>query len=469
MYGFQSQHRRRIEMLIDACLTILAFVSAYGLRGMFGTLPPGPLAHLALLPVIVPIWGFLLIFFRAYRSPGEASIVELCLATVRAVTAGLVLLLALVFLLRAHEVSRSIVITFGILDCLALLAVRLARVWRFRWALERGEKHRRVLIVGTGNRAERLAGKLVQTSNWGIDIVGFLDTDPAFVGKLIRGAPVLGTLDDITAILRDQVVDEVVLAIPRGMIGVAEKVVLACEEEGVRVRLMADLFEINVARMVLDEFDDLPLLTFEPVAQEEWKLLLKRATDLGLTLLSMPVLLPLVAVVAVAIKWDSPGPAFFNQLRVGQNKRRFLLYKFRTMAEGSEQRQGEFEHLNEARGPIFKITNDPRVTRVGRFLRRTSLDEIPQLFNVIRGEMSLVGPRPMSVRDVNLFDRGIQRKRFSVKPGLTCLWQVSGRSNLPFEKWLELDLWYIEHWSLLLDLKILLRTIPAVLRGTGAR
>ena len=182
----------------------------------------------------------------------------------------------------------------------------------------------------------------------------------------------------------------------------------------------------------------------------------------------MFLLLPLMAMIAAAIKVDSSGPVFFKQLRVGQNKRRFMLYKFRTMVDGSEHRQSEFEHLNEAEGPIFKIANDPRATRVGRFLRRTSLDELPQLLNVLRGEMGLVGPRPMSLRDVNLFDRGIQRKRFSVKPGITCLWQVSGRSRLPFAKWLELDLWYIEHWSLLLDVKILFRTIPAVLRGTGA-
>jgi exopolysaccharide biosynthesis polyprenyl glycosylphosphotransferase len=244
--------------------------------------------------------------------------------------------------------------------------------------------------------------------------------------------------------------------------------VLACEEEGVKVRLMADLFSINAARMVLDQFDDVPLLTFETVAQEEWKLLLKRVMDLGLTLLVMPVVLPLMGVIALAIRCDSSGPALFKQLRVGQSKRRFLLYKFRTMVEGSERLQSDLEHLNEAQGPIFKIANDPRVTRVGRFLRATSLDELPQLLNVLRGQMSLVGPRPMSLRDVNLFDRGIQRKRFSVRPGLTGLWQVSGRSRLPFSQWLELDLSYIANWSLLLDLKILFRTIPAVLRGTGA-
>jgi exopolysaccharide biosynthesis polyprenyl glycosylphosphotransferase len=455
-------------MLIDACLTVLTFGVAYGLRSALAG-HPSLLPHLALLPIIVPVWAFMLVFFRAYRSPDEASTLDVSLATVRAVGGGLVVLLALVFLLKVNEVSRTIVVSFGLLNCVALIGARVFRDLAFRRALELGEKHRRVLIVGTGKRAERLTDRLLEKSEWGIEIVGYLDSDPTAVGRTIRGSRVLGTLDEITSILRDHVIDEVALAIPRGMIGIAEKVVRACEEEGLKVRLMADLFEINVARMVLDGFDDMPLLTFEPVAQEEWKLLLKRAIDLTLTLAAMPLVLPVLAVIAVAIKRDSPGPVFFKQLRVGQNKRRFLLYKFRTMVDGSEQRQSEVEHLNEAQGPIFKISNDPRVTRVGWFLRRTSLDELPQLLNVLRGEMSLVGPRPMSVRDVNRFDRGIQRKRFSVMPGVTCLWQVSGRSNLPFSRWLELDLWYIEHWGLLLDLKILLRTVPAVLMGTGAR
>ena len=467
MFEQQIQQQRREEMLIDTCLTVAAFLTALALRTAFVG-QPALLPHLALLPIILPIWAFLLVFFRAYRSSGEASALDLSLATIRAVGGGLVLLLTMVFLLKAHEISRAIVVSFGVLDCIVLIAARLFRALTFRRALELGEKHRRVLVVGTGKRAERLVRTLRRRFEWGIDIVGFLDSDPTVSGKFVLGAQVLGTLDEISTVLRDHVVDEVVLAIPRGMIGIVEKVVRACEEEGVRVSLMADLFEVTVARMVLDEVEELPLLTFEPVAQEEWKLFLKRAMDLGLALAAMPVLLPLMAAISVAIRSDSAGPILFKQLRVGQNKRRFLLYKFRTMIDGSEQRQSEFEHLNEAKGPIFKIANDPRVTRVGWFLRRTSLDELPQLFNVIRGEMSLVGPRPMSIRDVNLFDRGIQRKRFSVKPGITCLWQVSGRSTLPFAKWLELDIWYIEHWSLLLDLKILLRTIPSVLKGTGA-
>jgi exopolysaccharide biosynthesis polyprenyl glycosylphosphotransferase len=469
MFGYQTQHRRRVEMLVDACVTVLAFVTAYLLRSAVVGGHAALLPHLALLPVIGPMWAFLLVFFRAYRSPADTSVLELALAPMRAVGGGLVLLLTLVFLLKANDVSRTIVVSFGALDCALLVGVRLARVLAFRRALARGENRRRVLIVGTGNRAARLARAFGHKPDMGMQIVGYLDTDPMVVGQAILGARVLGTLDEITSVLASHVVDEVVLAIPRGMIGVAEKVVRACEEEGVKVRLMADLFEVNVARMALDEFEDVPLLSFEPVAQEEWKLFLKRVTDIGLTLAAMPLVLPLMTVVAAAIKWDSPGPVLFRQWRVGQNKRQFVLYKFRTMVDGSERLQAGVEHLNEASGPIFKIANDPRVTRVGRILRRTSLDELPQLFNVLRGDMSLVGPRPMSVRDVSLFDRGVQRKRFSVRPGISCLWQVSGRSDLPFSKWLELDLWYIEHWSLLLDLRILLQTIPAVLRGTGAR
>jgi exopolysaccharide biosynthesis polyprenyl glycosylphosphotransferase len=273
---------------------------------------------------------------------------------------------------------------------------------------------------------------------------------------------------DISSVLKGNVIDEVTLAIPRAMIPDVDKIAQACEEEGVKLSLMADVFDVRVVRTRLVELGDIPLLTLEPVAHDELKLLVKRGIDFTLAALSLPVLLPLVALIAIAVKLDSPGPVFFVQPRVGLHKRRFRMLKFRTMVRDAERLQAAVEHLNQAQGPIFKIGNDPRITRVGRFLRRASLDELPQVFHVLTGEMSLVGPRPMSLRDVDLFDQGIQRKRFSVKPGLTCLWQVSGRSKLSFAKWLELDLHYITHWSLALDLRILLRTIPAVLTGRGA-
>jgi exopolysaccharide biosynthesis polyprenyl glycosylphosphotransferase len=201
---------------------------------------------------------------------------------------------------------------------------------------------------------------------------------------------------------------------------------------------------------------------------DEEQLVLKRAIDLVSATLGLIVLMPLMLLVAAAVKLTSPGPVLFRQERYGLNKRRFWLYKFRTMVPDAEKLQPMLESKNEAAGPVFKITNDPRLTSVGRILRRTSLDELPQLINVIRGEMSLVGPRPLPIRDVCRFTRASDMRRFSVRPGLTCLWQVSGRSNIGFTEWMQLDLKYIDSWSLLLDFRILMKTFPAVFRGTGA-
>ena len=231
---------------------------------------------------------------------------------------------------------------------------------------------------------------------------------------------------------------------------------------------MADLFNVHVAKISLTMVGQTPLLTLEPVAQDRTQLMVKRLFDFFVTLFAMPVVLPVILLAGLAVKIESPGPMFFIQQRVGYKKRYFPMFKLRSMVVNAEEKMKEIEHLNEADGPIFKMKNDPRVTKVGSFIRKTSIDELPQLFNVLRGDMSLVGPRPMSIRDVDLFDKGIQRRRFSVKPGITCIWQISGRSNLPFHKWLELDLKYIETWSFWLDLKILLKTPLAVLKSRGA-
>jgi exopolysaccharide biosynthesis polyprenyl glycosylphosphotransferase len=464
-----TQQLHRVAMLLDVSLTGVALVAAYYLRwAVLGGSAARLWPHLVLFPVIAPLWIILLTFFGAYKSPRRTSRREYCWAVTRSVGTGLAVLLVLLFLLKIQYVSRVVLITFASLAVLSLTATRLLRVWHFRRSIQRGKSFHRVLIIGSGNRARRLAESLLRHAEWNIYIVGYLDPDPARHGRHILGASVVGTVDDITSTLKNHVIDEVVLAVPRSMITDVEKIVRACEEEGVRFLFMADVFDVQVARMRLTQFSEIPLLAFEPVAQEEWALLIKRIMDLTVCLLMLPMLLPLMAVIALAVKLDSPGPVFFVQDRVGLNKRRFRMRKFRTMVTGSERLQAQLEHLNEAQGPIFKIAKDPRITRLGRLLRRTSLDELPQVFNVIKGDMSLVGPRPMSLRDVNLFDRGIQRKRFSVKPGLTCLWQISGRSQLPFSKWLELDLSYIERWSLGLDIKILAKTVPVVLKGTGA-
>ncbi len=276
-------------------------------------------------------------------------------------------------------------------------------------------------------------------------------------------------LSSLGAIIAREPVDGVLVALPlRRRRDLIEKIVEACEEQGIMVRVRTDLFDLRVARPQVDTIDGVPVVTIRSGPEDGWQLVAKRIMDVIVSLSFLILLSPFLLLVALAIKIDSRGPVFFRQERVGLNRRRFYVLKFRTMVEQADKTQESLEELNEADGPVFKIRKDPRVTRLGRFLRQFSIDEFPQLINVLRGEMSLVGPRPLPLRDVKLIDTQWHKRRFSVKPGLTCLWQVNGRSDLSFERWVRMDLEYIDTWSLILDIKILLKTIPAVLRGSGA-
>lgn len=468
MYEEKSIEIGRAMFLIDVIITSIVFVLSIWLRGLFLVDELDFFSHIALLPLILLFVISFLSYFGAYEGPCNVSLLEYFWATFRAISLSVGLLIAVLFLLNIDYVSRIVILGFAFLELLVLLCIRFSFKRYHIVYVRNGRNTSRVIIIGTGERAKELSTNLREQSEWGIEVIGHLDPDHTRIGNEIYGSPVIGTINDIEKILKENVVDEVIIAIPRSMLSDAEPIAQACEEEGIKLRFMADFFNLEVARTKLIKLGKTPILTLEPVAQDEIKLIVKRLFDLMATLLSMPIVLPIMLIIAIAIKIDSSGPIFFVQKRVGLKKRQFFLLKFRSMYEDAEERLKDIEHLNEADGPIFKIKNDPRVTPVGKFIRKTSLDELPQLFNVIRGEMSLVGPRPMSNRDVDLFDKGIQRKRFSVKPGITCIWQVSGRSNLPFNKWLELDLQYIENWSLLLDFKILLKTLPAVLFSKGA-
>lgn len=469
MYDDHSIEREGTILLFDICISIIIFILClYGSNFFFKDDIINFSSHLFIIPILLPLLLGFLLYFNAYQSPRYYSMAQYTWSIFRAMLLSISVLLALLFFLNIKNISRIVIIAFSLIDAFALISVRLLYKRYFIKSILDKKHQLRILIIGSGERARDLVNTLRKQTAWGINIVGHLDPDPARVGTTILRSPILGTVDDISNCLKKHVIDEVIIAIPRSMLSDAEPIALACEEEGIKLRLMADVFSLQVARFSFTQVGKFPLLTMEYVAQDRNSLLLKRLFDFSLTLLSMPVFLPIMGVVALAIKLDSPGPVLFVQERVGLRKHLFSMYKFRSMHENAEEMLQEIEHLNEAKGPIFKMQNDPRVTRIGKIIRKTSLDELPQLFNVIKGEMSLVGPRPMSIRDVGLFDKGIQRKRFSVKPGLTCLWQISGRSNLPFDKWLELDLEYIENWSLWLDLKILLKTIPAVLKSDGA-
>jgi exopolysaccharide biosynthesis polyprenyl glycosylphosphotransferase len=362
------------------------------------------------------------------------------------------------FLVVFWLVSTGIAVSSRLLLRVSLAALR-----------KRGRNLRDIVIVGTNRRALEFARGLVARPELGYRIIGFVDQD-WHGGEGFRGTghTLASDFCNFPRFLRNSVVDEVVMALPfRSMHEEASRIAALCEEQGVPVHVLSNVLNLQKAHSSAAEFEGSPVIT-HAASREGWQVVLKFMFDFTISLVLIALLLPLMLVVAILIKLTSPGPVFFIQRRVGLNKRRFNLYKFRTMVVDAEKRMGEIEHLNEASGPVFKIKKDPRITPIGLLLRKTSLDELPQFFNVLAGQMSLVGPRPLPVRDYEGFNEDWQRRRFSVKPGITCLWQVQGRSAISFEKWMELDLQYIDKWSLWLDFQILLQTIPAVLRGSGA-
>lgn len=469
MFHTKSDYLNRLLVVLDlavGALTYLLVLEAYSyFRSGFSIDYVG---HLGVGLVMLAAFLVGRRIFYPDRFSLRTSATSLLFRTMQEIVFSLTVTFAVIFLLKLDFVSRTVVLSFAGSQFLLLVVIRrFLAWWYFRSGRAGVDTSVNVLIIGSGRRARYLADRLSDWSGWGVNVVGFLDPLGESAGRR-KGDVILGHSNEISSVLRENVIEDVVVAVPRSLLGGVQNIIDACQEEGVRLCFMADVYDIHAARVRMALLGGIPLITFEPVARGESKLIVKRMTDLILVLLATPFLLPLCVVVAAMIKLDSKGPVLFTQNRVGLFKRKFKMYKFRSMVEDAEAKIAEIEHLNEAEGPNFKIGNDPRVTRVGRWIRKTSIDELPQLLNVVLGDMSLVGPRPMSQRDVDLFDKGIQRKRFSVRPGITGLWQVSGRSNLSFEKWLELDLDYIDNWSLMLDLKILFKTVPAVVRGSGA-
>jgi exopolysaccharide biosynthesis polyprenyl glycosylphosphotransferase len=324
---------------------------------------------------------------------------------------------------------------------------------------------RDALIVGTGPRGQRLYRDLGATRGAEYNIVGFVDT--ANYPPPGRPGMIIGRLEELEGILMRNAIDEVLVALPiKSHYAEIQRVLESCQRVGVRAKFLADLFETSYSASEVE--DDRVSVVAGPQSPEGWHLVSKRVIDLGGATAGLVLLSPVLLLAALAIKMTSAGPVFFTQERYGLNRRLFKMYKLRTMVVDADALQAALEERNEATGPVFKIRDDPRLTRVGRWLRRSSLDEMPQLINVLRGEMSLVGPRPLPVRDVHRFTEAALMRRFSVRPGCTCLWQISGRNNLTFDDWIRLDLEYIDRWSIGLDVLVLCRTIPAVLRGTGA-
>jgi exopolysaccharide biosynthesis polyprenyl glycosylphosphotransferase len=403
--------------------------------------------------IILPVCPFLLNLDRYYDQAGHRRQGQTLWVLVKSIGLCTLLMSAAAHFLGNPRPSRAVLVLFALFSVAGLYAKdSLTHSW-LRFQAARGRNRRAVVFVGSGERTVEFEALVRAHRAWHIDVVARLDTT---------------SLPELPDILHAHPVDCVIFASASPSSPEVEKAILACETVGVEAWLAADFVNPSVARARLEHFHGKPLLVFRTGPQVSWQLGVKRLVDILGAALGLLVLGPLLMVpIAVAIKLSSSGPVLFRQTRSGLRGRQFTMYKFRSMVGNAEMLRGPLEAFNEVSGPVFKMKNDPRVTRFGRFLRRTSLDELPQLWCVLKGEMSLVGPRPPIPSEVDEYDPW-HRRRLSMKPGLTCLWQVSGRSTIAFEEWVRLDLQYTDNWSLWLDLRILLRTIPAVLNGVGA-
>ena len=423
--------------------------------------------YLALGIIAVPIWIATMTYYGVYEKIRTKPFSETMWNIVRTGFMTVVFVGSATFIMKMQIISRSYIAVF-IVTGIVLLGIEKSIFLKLLSIIRQsGYNLINLLIVGTGHRAQKLIEVVRDHADWGFQIIGLIDDDPKLLGKEIMGHPVIGRIRDIPRILHETVIDRVIFAVPRMWLNRIENAIRHCETEGISTAVCVDLFGTKQATLRQSNLADIPLIIFQTSVAKEWQLFSKRSFDVIISLFALIFLIPVFIVTALGIKFSSRGPIFFRQVRCGMNGRKFTLYKFRSMFVGSDVRKRELERQNIMQGPVFKMRRDPRVTPFGRFMRKLSIDELPQLFNVFKGDMSLVGPRPPLPAEVHMYETW-QRRRLSMKPGLTCIWQVSGRNKIDFKEWMQMDLEYIDNFSLRLDFKLMVRTIFVVLTGYGA-
>ena len=457
------QMQTQLQQLLDACLFAAAFAIAYLFRAndevalMLSLGPPSPFEdYLWLYLIVIPIGPLLLEANGFYDHPPLSPRRQVFWPLLKAsglATIGLILVIYLFHL----NLARPVIVVFGPASFLLVFVKEECMRLVYRNRFTQAQLRRRFLLVGSGAELARLRAELQVRPEVGLAVVGEFNLDTTRASEMPR-------------LLHEHAVNGVIVSATHAYFDQVAAIIGACELEGVEAWLKADFFPTKISRTSFDEFRGQPVLIYRSTPEASWQSAVKQVLDVTVAAALLLVLAPVFALVALLIKRSSPGPVFFKQERAGLNGHPFTMYKFRTMVTNAEQLKQELAALNEMSGPVFKITHDPRVIPVGRFLRKFSIDEFPQFYNVLRGEMSLVGPRPLPLDEVRRFDDVAHRRRLSVKPGLTCLWQVSGRNQVTdFKEWVRLDLEYIDNWSLWLDLQILVRTVPAVFAGVGAK
>ena len=462
----------------DVVVMVVAFAAAFVLAGRTGDV--GGLGeflavrikivNFVFFAVWVLTWYLIFRYFGLYRSRRVGLMTAEWWDITKAVSIGTLLLAGAALVFNLTAVNRVFLATFFLVGLLGTVTIRTC-MRAFLGEIRRGGRNlRNVVIVGCGQRGAEFGNEIRNRPDFGYLLLGYID-DILPPDNPLHGSreKLLGSIDEMREILTSNEVDEVIVGLPiKSYYETISDLIALCEELCIVVRIKADFFESHLVNAFIDDFEDKPVITLRAPTPSAGAAFVKRLIDVVASTIALVLLSPVMAIIALAIKLDSPGSVFFVQNRIGLNRRKFPLVKFRTMAVDAEDEIAELEAQNEVAGAAFKMKHDPRVTKGGRILRKLSLDELPQFWNVFWGDMSLVGPRPLPLRDVERFDRAWQKRRFSVKPGITCLWQINGRHEISFEHWMELDLEYINNWSLSMDFDILLKTLPAALRGTGA-
>lgn len=488
MWRQQSVFFRQALIVYDVLVSAAAFLATLFLRLRIGEvdvdgntgwvtnlmasvpgLDVGPLGDpgvfYQLMVGLLPLWGLSL--YWSGTSDFRLSYREVATRYVKAVVLGLVLFMVALFLFRLGPISRSFVAMFALIQLGALMLGHVVAIEAAKSLRRRNDDGHRVVIVGANERGVAFAESLRTQSPVNVKVLGFVSV-PGESGHP-KARPNLGYVGSLAGLLDRQPVDEVVFAVPGKHPEILRDAMGACEVRGVDVLVNLPPTVPHKGTMQIANVSgfDYPLLNLRRTPTSEARLAAKRILDFTGSFIGLVLTGPIMLATAIAIRITDPGPVLFRQVRAGRNGRKFTMLKFRSMVMDAEKRKAELMHLNEMDGPVFKIQRDPRITAVGRFIRKTSIDELPQLFNILFGDMSLVGPRPALPSEVDQYEAW-QRRRLSVKPGLTGMWQVSGRNQIDFEEWMKLDLQYIDNWSLWLDIKIILKTIPAVVLRSGA-
>ncbi|MFQ6002959.1 MAG: sugar transferase [Candidatus Zixiibacteriota bacterium] len=463
---------KRLHFLLDLGLTTASFYLALWFRENFSSWLNFGAFHRQdlneLIFFILPIWAFFLFLRKECYEYRGKPFREIFKNTGVVVLKSFGVLLVVLFLTKFLDQSRGVLLFFVFLDFVFLLSIRKIISVFLSYLRKRGYNLQNILIIGTGSLARDFIKEVKNHEEWGYKILGLLDWEDKLKCSTVDDFPVIGTLNDLPHLLKNNQVDYVVYGVSKRFLNLVEGSLLVCEEMGVPTCLLADFFPLRFSRKRMGQFQNKPAILFSTAPDDKTTLYLKGVVDRALALLGIVLISPLLLGIAFLIKLTSKGPVLFRQKRCGLNGRKFTLLKFRTMVENAEELKATLWEKNEMDGPVFKMEEDPRLTKVGKVLRKFSLDELPQLFNVLWGDMSLVGPRPPLPEEVSQYDLW-HRRKLSMKPGITCLWQVNGRNNISFEKWMKMDLEYIDNWSLWLDTKILFKTIPAVILGIGAK